>query len=441
MNAGEGHDSDPVYLDVEDGRLRIGGDLGVYLELLGLFKAEVVAAREELAGNRMHREGQAAVLHRLKGAAANLGATALAQACRAGEEAIAADTQLDFNQLNEIIRETLSAIEAASGAQRGGEVEKRQAERAEPQWSSPDEGRRTVLIVEDVPSNAMTVATALEELYEIQLAMDGTTALEMAQSEDPADLILVDIGIPNIDGFEVCRRLKQNERTRNIPIIFVTGRSGEAEEEHGLSLGAIDFIHKPISPALLRARVRNHLQMKQQADWLRSASRTDPLTGLANRRFAVEQLEREWRRSLRSENSFAVVMIDIDNFKRINDTAGHLAGDDCLIGIAHSIAGTARDKIDVVSRWGGEEFLLILPDADPKGAGIVAERMVDTVRQLGWRHPAPEIEFVTVSAGSAAMVAAEDRSWESLVSRADAALYQAKEAGRDRAELDMDWPG
>ena len=181
--------------------------------------------------------------------------------------------------------------------------------------------------------------------------------------------------------------------------------------------------------------------MKQQADWLRVASRTDPLTGLANRRFAVEQLEREWRRSLRSDQPLAVVMIDIDHFKRFNDTAGHLAGDDCLIAMAHSIAGTAREKIDVVSRWGGEEFLLMLPDSDPKGAVIVAQRMVDTVRQLGWRHPAPDLEFVTVSAGSAATIASEDRSWESLISKADAALYQAKKAGRGRAEMDRDWLG
>ncbi|MAT61133.1 MAG: hypothetical protein CMH41_05760 [Micrococcales bacterium] len=441
MNADEASGPKPIYLDVEEGRLRIGGDVGDYLELLRLFEAEVVAAREELSDSRLHSDGQAAVLHRVKGAAANLGASALAEACLGGEQVIVAGGELDVGQLNETIQKTLSAIHVAAGQYRGGEVEKRREQRDAAHQHSPEDGRRTVLIVEDVPSNAMTVATALEELYNTQLAMDGATALELAQSNDPPDLILVDIGMPDIDGFEVCRRLKGNERTRNIPIIFVTGRSGEAEEEHGLRLGAIDFIHKPISPALLRARVRNHLQMKQQADWLRFASRTDPLTGLANRRFAVEQLEREWRRSLRSDQPLAVVMIDIDHFKRFNDTAGHLAGDDCLIAMAHSIAGTAREKIDVVSRWGGEEFLLMLPDADPKGAGIVAQRMVDTVRQLGWRHPAPDLDFVTVSAGSAATIASEDRSWESLISKADAALYQAKKAGRGRAEMDRDWPG
>ena len=210
---------------------------------------------------------------------------------------------------------------------------------------------------------------------------------------------------------------------------------GEEDEELGLSLGAIDFIHKPISPALLRARVRNHLLMKQQADWLRSASRTDPLTGLANRRFAVEQLEREWRRSLRSGDHFAVVMVDVDHFKLFNDTAGHLAGDDCLIAIAAAIAGTAREKIDVISRWGGEEFLLVLPDADPYGAGIVAQRMIDNVRALHWPHPDPDIEFVTVSAGGTAAVAQSDSSWNEMVSLADTALYRAKAAGRDCAEI------
>jgi diguanylate cyclase (GGDEF)-like protein len=429
VNGESGDSPTAVYLDVVEGRTRIGGDVGDYLELLRLFEAEVIAARGELAAAKPDELGP--LLHRVKGAAANVAARALAQAALTGEEALATGQVVDVAGITEVMGHTLTAIAEESGTTRGAELEKRR----ERPVAQKEDGRHTVLIVEDVPSSAMAVAQALEEHYAIRLALDGESALGMAMTDDPPDLILVDVEMPGIDGFEVCRRLKADDRTRNLPVIFVTGRGSEDDEALGLSLGAIDFIHKPISPALLRARVRNHLLMKQQADWLRSASRTDPLTGLANRRFAVEQLEREWRRSLRSGDHFAVVMVDIDNFKLFNDTAGHLAGDDCLIAIAAAIAGTAREKIDVISRWGGEEFLLVLPDADLAGAGVVAQRMIDNVRALRWPHPDPDIEFVTVSAGGTAAIAQSDSSWNDMVSRADAALYRAKAAGRDRIEI------
>jgi len=429
VNGESGDSPTAVYLDVAEGRGRIGGDVGDYLELLRLFEAEVIAARGELAAAKPDELGP--LLHRVKGAAANVGARALAQVALIGEEALATGQMVDVAGITKVMDHTLAAIGVESGTTRGAEL----AKRRERPVAQKEDGRHTVLIVEDVPSSAMAVAQALEEHYAIRLALDGESALGMAMTDDPPDLILVDVEMPGIDGFEVCRRLKADDRTRNLPVIFVTGRGSEDDEALGLSLGAIDFIHKPISPALLRARVRNHLLMKQQADWLRSASRTDPLTGLANRRFAVEQLEREWRRSLRSGDHFAVVMVDIDNFKLFNDTAGHLAGDDCLIAIAAAIAGNAREKIDVISRWGGEEFLLVLPDADLAGAGIVAQRMIDNVRALHWPHPDPDIDFVTVSAGGTAAIAQSDSSWNELVSRADTALYRAKAAGRDRIEI------
>ena len=179
------------------------------------------------------------------------------------------------------------------------------------------------------------------------------------------DLVLLDIKMPGMDGYEVCRRLKQHATTRDIPVIFVTALGEEEDETRGLDAGAIDYITKPVSPRILRARVRAHLSAKDAQDRLAELSRIDELTGIANRRRFDEMLALEWRRNLRQRMPLSLVMCDIDYFKAFNDSHGHVAGDRCLRCVAVAVAGAMRRPTDLPARYGGEEFAALLSATGP----------------------------------------------------------------------------
>lgn len=294
--------------------------------------------------------------------------------------------------------------------------------------------KQTILIVDDQPVNIHILAEALQHSYEIIAATSGAAALELSRQPEKPDLILLDVMMPDIDGYEVCRRLKDSEATKNIPVIFITARNESSEEEIGLNLGAADYISKPYRLPIIIARVRNHLNMKRKTDLLESLVALDGLTGIPNRRKFDEMLEAEWRRATRSGRPLSLVMIDIDHFKRFNDNYGHGAGDDCLIQVASCISSCVSRPGDLVARYGGEEFVALLPLTTSEGSQAVAERFVAEVSTLSIPHRHSMVtDHVTISAGSATVVPTQGTSIKTLLLKADEMMYQAKSGGRNRA--------
>ena len=293
--------------------------------------------------------------------------------------------------------------------------------------------RPRVLIVDDQPANLQALYQVFAGDHQVFMATSGEQALKVCAEKLP-DVILLDVVMPGIDGHEVCRRLKRDPSLREIPVIFVTAHDDEAAEEAGLDAGAVDFISKPIKPRIVAARVRTHLMLKRQGDLLRAGAYIDGLTGVANRRAFEERLAQEWRRAARDGTSLAVVMIDIDQFKRYNDHGGHQAGDECLRRVAALLRGRLQRAGDLLCRFGGEEFACLLPGTDADGARAVASSLVDRVAAAALPHPASSVgPCVTISAGSAATVPAPDATAAMLLRRADECLYEAKRLGRARA--------
>jgi diguanylate cyclase (GGDEF)-like protein len=297
-----------------------------------------------------------------------------------------------------------------------------------------DKSQATVLIVDDQPANIHALAALLKKDYRILTATRGEKALELAARTPPPDLILLDIVMPDMDGHEVCARLKNDEATKAIPIIFVTALGEEQDEEHGLNLGAADYISKPFSPAIVRARVRNQINLKLRTDRLEQVAMQDGLTQIPNRRHFDQKLREEWGRLTRNGQSLSLLMIDIDQFKLYNDHYGHGAGDECLRQVAQALYQVPQRPTDLVARYGGEEFAAVLPETDEAGAGHLAQRLLEAVRALGIEHAYSDVApHVTISVGVATHSPRQPkRDAEALKQSADRALYQAKSQGRNR---------
>jgi diguanylate cyclase (GGDEF)-like protein len=294
-------------------------------------------------------------------------------------------------------------------------------------------GKPLVLIVDDQVSNVKLLAAILGDDYRIRVASTGPDALNLAESKPKPDLILLDIMMPDMDGYEVCRRLKDNSATQNIPVIFVSALRSEADEARGLDLGAIDYISKPLSAPIVRARVRNHAILKRKADLLESLAHVDSLTNIANRRRFDNALLLEWRRCQRAGVSLALLMIDIDTFKAYNDHYGHGQGDVCLTMVAAELAAGLQRPADIVARFGGEEFVVLLPETDIAAAALMGERLREQIAALRIPHaPQQQYAHVTISVGCAAVLPADSLKPEDLLGAADRNLYAAKSAGRNR---------
>ncbi len=289
------------------------------------------------------------------------------------------------------------------------------------------------LIVDDDLDTIRLMGDVLRGTGDLFFATNGAAAIRTAHEKNP-DIVLLDAEMPELDGFEVCTALKADPATADASVIFVTAHSDIEREERALRLGAVDFISKPISPPIVRARVLTHITLKAQADELRRQATIDHLTGLPNRRAFDEVYQREWRRARRGGYALAALMIDLDCFKQFNDTYGHPAGDACLRAVAHVLDGCAQRPGDFAARYGGEEFVILLPDtADLDGGIRFAETVCAAVRALGIQH-AQSLggETVTTSVGVSAVVPQAGVNAASLVLAADQALYEAKRSGRNR---------
>ncbi|MBB3957276.1 diguanylate cyclase [Novosphingobium sediminicola] len=293
-------------------------------------------------------------------------------------------------------------------------------------------GRPLVLIVDDEVSNIEIMNAALEDDYEICFATSGEEAITVAQASLP-DLILLDVLMPGTDGYEVCRRCKADPLIADVPIIFTTGLGDEESEANGLLLGAIDYIVKPIHPAIVRARVHNHIELKRMRDQLAELAVTDALTGLSNRRRLEQTLDVETSRLSRTDDWLSVIMLDIDFFKQFNDAYGHPEGDNCIVMIAAALQRAVRRASDLTARYGGEEFACVLPATDHEAAVIVANSIMEQVRSLGIPHRNSEVgPYVTVSVGIASARCRPGLARDLWVKVADNQLYLAKVAGRNK---------
>ncbi|WP_227815249.1 diguanylate cyclase [Nitrogeniibacter aestuarii] len=295
------------------------------------------------------------------------------------------------------------------------------------------ESKPRVLIVDDERSNINILGNLLVPEFDVLVATDGPTALARAAGEMRPDLILLDVIMPGMDGHEVCRRLKDDPETHDIPVIFISAMSEEDDEATGLKIGAVDYVTKPFAPAILKMRIRTHVELKRLRDHWQRLSTVDGLTQVANRRAFDDALAGAWRCGIRQQQPLALILADVDHFKAYNDHHGHAAGDQCLKTVASLMSSQVKRACDLVARYGGEEFVCLMPGVEIDGARLIAQRMCDAVRGHRMAHEHPDVDgLVSVSLGVAAIVPDTGFSPEHLLAQADQRLYEAKRAGRNR---------
>jgi len=292
--------------------------------------------------------------------------------------------------------------------------------------------KQRVLIIDDQKSNLKILSDILRDEVELVLAQDGEQGIRKAAEYAP-DLILLDVVMPGIDGFEVIRQLKLDPATYLIPVIFITSLNDVAHEEQGLLLGACDYINKPFHAAVVLARVKLHLQLSRQRMMLEQLANIDPLTAVANRRKYQDVLGKQWRDACRKRSCLSLVMVDVDNFKLYNDHYGHAAGDRVLQQIAFTLAAELRRPYDFIARYGGEEFVIILPDTPAEDSYRIIEGCREAILRLRIPHQAAG-GIVTISAGgfSCWPEQADDAISALALKQADDLLYQAKRQGKNR---------
>lgn len=335
-----------------------------------------------------------------------------------------------IRQAAQFLKNRLDMMEQDSAEERPSEC---------PDWSSADfddqsaEEKKHILITDDSIFNRKLLESALKDDYRLSFVDCGEEALLIANQADQPDLILLDIIMPGMSGYKVCEELQKNSDTRDIPVLFLTALNEAADEELGLSMGAMDYIKKPFSMPVVKTKIKNYLALKSYQKMLKTDSYRDMLTKIANRRHFDEMFDVEIRKSKRYRKPLSMLLIDIDHFKNYNDTYGHLAGDECLKQVAATLKFTLKRSGDFVARWGGEEFACLLPDTDESGGAEVAERLraVIFARQIPHKS-SPVADVVTVSIGAVTFTDQEMQTADGLLKLADVALYEAKEKGRNR---------
>lgn len=323
-----------------------------------------------------------------------------------------------------------------------------------------------VLIVDDNPHNLKVLATYMEECgYEWILAASGQAALESTRADIP-DLILLDVMMPGMDGYEVCELMKADEKLKDIPVIFLTAKTETQDIIRGFKAGGVDYIAKPFSSEELKTRIKTHLDLKHSKDALKSSNEelsalnnklneayeviqvrnaqleemilqiekaaiTDSLTLLFTRRYVLKKIEDEIIRVKRFEKPFSLIISDIDHFKKVNDTYGHQCGDYVLKQVGHILVSNLREQ-DAQGRWGGEEFLAFLPETDQIGASLLAERIRSAVEEEIFEYEGHQLQITLTLGVSEYRIGMTS---DMVINAADMAMYRGKNSGRNRVEL------
>jgi diguanylate cyclase (GGDEF)-like protein len=291
---------------------------------------------------------------------------------------------------------------------------------------------QTILIVDDDKINRKMLKELLQEQAKIVFAKNGEQAKELARKHVP-DLILLDVVMPDLSGFDVIETLKNDPITMNISVIFITGLANDDDEERGFNLGGCDYIYKPFKSNIVIARVMMHLELIRQRKMLNEIAHIDALTGVNNRRKMDIVLEDEVEANKRENTTLLVAIIDIDYFKQYNDNYGHGAGDVALRQVGQALRELFLRPRDFVARYGGEEFVIILPDCDKAGAEIMLDNITQSIKDKMIKHEYSSIaQQLTVSIGAVVVKSSESSVVASIMKQADTLLYQAKNNGRNQ---------
>ncbi|MCL2222908.1 MAG: diguanylate cyclase [Oscillospiraceae bacterium] len=293
--------------------------------------------------------------------------------------------------------------------------------------------KNSILIVEDDFLSIRALSEILRHDYTIYVEKKSSRVCDLAKRILP-DLILLDIMMPDMSGYEVINELKRGEETSDIPVIFVTGMTNSEDEAKGLACGAVDYINKPFKESVVRMRVQHQIKIVNLIRKLQNLSTTDELTGVGNRRYFLTSVQHEWERAKREQTPMGVMMLDLDYFKKLNDTYGHITGDEVLVHVAQTIKSGLKRATDKIARWGGEEFAIIQPNTTFAGVRKIAEDIRIAVEKSRFPMEGQDPISLTTSIGVHCVTPNPDDEYtaDDLIAAADRALYRAKQMGRNR---------
>lgn len=288
-----------------------------------------------------------------------------------------------------------------------------------------------ILIVDDSLLQATQLKAIIEDDYDVTIAQTAEEGLRRASGED-FSLILLDVVMPEMDGFTLLKKLQEEIITQSVPVILITSLSDAVNEQHGLVLGAVDYITKPYIPLIVKARVNTHVKLYQYRKQVEKQSMTDQLTGIANRRRYDRYSLMKWYEAARLKVPFSVCMFDIDHFKAYNDTFGHPAGDKVIAAIAKTISSQLKRSTDFVARYGGEEFVAISMGEPSEKIFAHLKKIRQAIEDLHIPHSPDVSEWVTVSIGGVTVIPEMGNAYDVYLKIADTMLYDAKKHGRNR---------